>query len=259
MRIFVQVGCEIDPDLNVRIDRMTGGAQAEPGDTLLRVGPAGRAAVDLALAIPGAVVTAYAVGEGHREALRHALAAGVEQAVEVVGDVTDWFRAQEVDLVIADTSAGRIAARNHWAHLAGLTSVEIREGRLYGIRALGKGDREEVEARLPAAIRIADTVALSYIARARLNAVDDARIEVAVLGDTSAGIGTLQIARPRTRAQGASAAPSQPAKASDRLAALMGGMASKKTAPVEKKEASVEDLAEELVRYLAHHDLLEER
>ena len=64
MQVFVQVWCEIDPSLNVRIDRQTGLAVADPGDNLQRVSPLGRAGVDAALSLRAGAVTVFALGAG---------------------------------------------------------------------------------------------------------------------------------------------------------------------------------------------------
>src|SRR5439155_23139279 len=103
LRVLVQVWCEIDPTLNVRIDRQSGQPLTDPGDRLWRVSPLGRAGVAAAMQLGGAAVSAFALGSGHTEALRHALAAGAADAVELVADgadraalsvpeLTEWLR-----------------------------------------------------------------------------------------------------------------------------------------------------------------------
>src|ERR1043166_6750445 len=110
-RIFVQVWCELDPTLNVRVDRQTGSPLAEGGDVLMRISPLGRAGVTAALSIAEADVVAFALGDQHEDALRHALADGASQAVQLnaaasasewAGDpLAEWLRDQKSDLVIA--------------------------------------------------------------------------------------------------------------------------------------------------------------
>jgi hypothetical protein len=142
--IYVQVWTEIDPTLNVRVDRSSGDAVAEDGDLLRRVSPLGRAAVAAAQAMNPASITAFSVGLGHFDALRHALAAGASQAVELTiasetpnttrthepGTVRDawfaiplsvarWLDGSGANLVIAGRAAGSIAGWLGWAHLAG--------------------------------------------------------------------------------------------------------------------------------------------
>src|SRR2546425_11937187 len=108
-RIFVQVWCEVDPTLNARVDRQTGTPIADNGDQLLRISPLGRSGITAALEIPGVEVVAFALGEGHEDALHHALAAGANQAIQVKtaneDPLADWLREQKPDLVIADRVA----------------------------------------------------------------------------------------------------------------------------------------------------------
>lgn len=268
-RVVVQVWCEVDPTLNVRVDRQSAQPLVDPGDRLLRVSPLGRSAVAAALKIREGVVTAFALGSGHTEALRHALAAGVGQAVELrtsgenadaipVAALAEWLRRQAADLVIVDRLAGRLAARLGWSHLAGLDELRIREGKLWAVRRLGRGDREEVTAQLSAVVRLhEESPQAPYVARARIQAASGRTIEQEILvGPDSPRIepGPLQPARARTRL--GKAAPAS-GSASDRLQALMGG-GSKAMASVKRAEKNTEPdrLAEEFLRYLLHHDLL---
>ena len=116
LRVFVEVWCEVDPTLNVRVDRQTARPVVEAGDQLLRVSPLGRAAVAATLGLREAVVTAFAIGPDHEEALRHALAAGATRAVELtasgtspevppVASLAAWLRGQQADLVALDRAA----------------------------------------------------------------------------------------------------------------------------------------------------------
>src|ERR1051325_11071257 len=82
-RIYVQVWCELDPTLNVRVDRQNGSPLAESGDVLMRISPLGRSGVTAALSIAEAEVGAFALGDQHGGALRHALAAGASRAVQL--------------------------------------------------------------------------------------------------------------------------------------------------------------------------------
>lgn len=270
MNVFVQVWCEIDPTLNVRIDRQTNQPITEPGDQLQRVSPLARAGIAAALGLRPASITAFALGGGHAEALRHALAAGAARALELAADgtdaaaispraIADWLAGQGGTVLIADRVAGSVAAILGWAHLAGLEDLRIEGGRLRALRVLGRGDRERVSARLPAAVRLqADSPQPPYINRARLQAAADQPIERIVLPAVSgaAESGPLQISRPRTRT-GQTPAPAS-GSASDRLQALMGGGkpgASTAARPA-KTAGTPEELAEEFVRYLLHHGLL---
>lgn len=267
--VLVQVWCEIDPTLNVRVDRHTGEAMADPPDRLRRVTPLGRVGVHAGLRL-GGTVTAFALGGGHRDALHHALAAGADRAIELLaaGDdpealalapLADWIQRQQPDLVIADRLAGFLAGQLGWAHLAGLDDLQISGGLLRAVRFLERGDREWVTAKLPAAVRLqSESVRPPYVSRARFQAVGDERIERESLPATEAAateVGSLQQTRPRTRLGKVPAAPA--ASASDRLQALLGlgKPASLATQVNEKTVATPEQMAEEFVRYLAHHQL----
>lgn len=269
LRVFVQVWCEIDPTLNVRVDRQTSLPLVDPGDQLQRVSPLGRAGVAAALSLADASVTAFALGTGHTEALRYALAAGAAGAVElqVTGDNPDaisiaalaaWLQQQQADLVIADRLAGLVAARLGWAHLAGLDDLRVEQGMLRSLRFLGRGDREVVTAKLPACVRWqSESLNVPYLARARLQTVTARQIEQQILPGpegTRVETGPWQAARPRTRM---GKAPVAAASASGRLEALMGKVApAAVTKRAEKSAATPEQLAEEFVRYLRHHNLL---
>ncbi len=277
LRIFVQVWCELDSSLNVRIDRQTGEPVADEGDLLWRISPLGRLGVQTALGIANADVTAFAIGTGHDAALRHALAAGVTRAVELApaGDGSnrlpisvwaDWLQNQRVDVLIGDRDAGQVACRLGWAHLAGLESLQVAGQTLTAIRSLGRGDAEAVHAVLPAAVRIQEGSQRSkYISRARINAVAPSRIERVVLQPSVQHApllqaGVLQAVRPRAKT-GPSAAvattPAAPVRAADRLQALLGKSSAPAVAkPVTKTDATPEQMAEEFVRYLVYHDLL---
>ncbi|MBM4071961.1 MAG: hypothetical protein FJ271_24000 [Planctomycetes bacterium] len=259
MRILVQVWCEIDPTLNVRIDRQTTLPAVDAWDQLLRVSPLGRAGVAAGKRL--GEVTAFALGAGHDAALRHALAGGATRAVELDrGDaraLAGWVQAQAADLVIADRLAGNVAAQLGWSHLAGLDDLHMVGGVLKAVRCLERGDREIVSARLPAAIRLqADDVRPPYVARARLQAVAGCDIEqVSISGAVeSTTPAPLQLLRPRTK-QGAQ--PRAATSAHSRLQALMSGAASVPSArTADEPSRTVEEMAEEFVRYLLHHDLL---
>jgi electron transfer flavoprotein alpha/beta subunit len=270
LRIFVQVWCEIDPTLNVRIDRETAQPVSDSADQLLRVSPLGRAGIAAALRLHAGSVMAFALGAGHTDALRHALAAGATQAIELLNDgedrdqitpaaLADWLRSRQVDLTIADRLAGLAAARLAWSHLAGLDDLGIEGDRLRAVRFLGRGDREFVTAKMPAVVRLqSESVQPPYVSRARINAVAQRPIEQVVLAASEPSftqIGPLQAARPRTRLGQGLVTPN--GAASGRLQALLGGTAS--AVPPRRAEESAEtpeQLADKFVRYLAHHDLL---
>jgi hypothetical protein len=128
---------------------------------------------------------------------------------------------------------------------------------------LERGDREVVTARLPAVVRLqADALRLPYIARARVHAVAGLPIERYVLEGPPrpSGLddGPLQMARPRTRL-GQQQAPAA-TSAAGRLQALMGaGAARAPQRPTVESAPTPERMAEEFVRYLAHHGLLAKR
>ncbi len=268
-RVFVQVWCEMDPSLNLRVDRQTGVPLVEGGDVLMRVSPSGRHAVDAALKIANAEVIAFAVGDGHEEALRHALAAGAPRAVQISGSdeniaaLTAWLAGQKPDLVIADRMAGRIAASLGWAHLAGVDQLQTMDGRLRAIRHLGRGDSESVTAALPAAVCMqTESGRARYISQIRIAGVQELPIErvtldVSASARKNAEVGPLQQARPRTRLGSASPAAA-PAKAVDRLNALLG-VGTAPAAPASKAAATTAktsgQMAEEFVRYLRHNNL----
>ncbi|MCI0456728.1 MAG: hypothetical protein L0Z62_07095 [Gemmataceae bacterium] len=271
LRILVQVWCEIDPTLNVRLDRQTGQPLVDLGDRLWRVSPLGRAGVAAAVPLGAATVTAFALGSGHTEALRHALAAGATDAVELLAEGADnaaisvamlaeWLRQQHADLVLADRLAGLVAARLSWAHLAGLDDLRVQDGVLRAVRYLGRGDREVVTGRLPAAVRLRhESLRVPYVSQSRLRAAAGRTIQQQLLpGQEPSSIqpGPLQMARARTRLGQAPVAAST--SASGRLQALMGGgKIPAVAAPREDRSPATPDrLAEEFVRYLLHHDLL---
>jgi electron transfer flavoprotein alpha/beta subunit len=276
LHILVQVWCELDPTLNVRIDRQTSELIADEGDQLRRISPLGRAGVEAARQLASARITAFALGSGHEPALRYALASGATSAVELQTPddqpetgtmlaLANWLARQQADLVIADRQAGRLAARLGWAHLAGLVDVQVQHKTLSAVRLLERGNREAVTARLPAVVRLAEeSLLVPYIARARLHAAAAhplvrqtlAGPELSTAGST---LGPLQPARVRTRTP-QSAAPAA-ASASDRLGALMGLGRAPTPSPSRLQanmESTPEQLAEELVRYLTHHGLLPE-
>jgi len=306
--IYVQVWTEIDPTLNVRVDRRSGEAHAEDGDLLHRVSPLGRAAVAAALAMSSTRVTVFAIGCGHREALQHGLAAGAAEAVELVSigreitdvgrallparvaatgrsahptnatlisrtmlspagpsesAVADWLLHRQPDLVIADRMAGLIAGRLGWSHFAGLDDLQFNEHRLQAVRHLGRGEREVVTARLPAVVRLqTELIRPPYISRARIQAASPDEIPCERLtGEELQGIveiGPFQPTRARTRF-GRQARPSS-SRGMDRLTALMSAPGVTQqvdgSQPSLADNASAEEMAEEFVRYLMHHDLL---
>ena len=289
MNVFVQVWTEIDPTLNVRVDRRSGDAVAEDGDVLYRVSPLGRAAIAAALAISPANVTAFSVGRGHFDALRHALAAGASQAIELTvltdGDslispksergtsrdaslavsavLATWFEENQAEFVIADRTAGLIAGLLGWSHLAGIDDLKFNSGRLEASRQLGRGNSEIVSARLPSVARLKTlSIKPPYISRARIQAVSSEAIRceklMGVKPQKNIELGQLQAARPRTRL-GRQAQPTS-SRGADRLAALMTQPncnqpnATKELFDADHK--SPEKMADEFVRYLLHHDLL---
>jgi hypothetical protein len=99
------------------------------------------------------------------------------------------------------------------------------------------------------------------IAQAESRPIERVQLTENILSDKSAELGPLQLARPRTKL-GATPATAAPASGLDRLSALMGiskgsvSPASKSSEPALK---TPEQMAEEFVRYLAHHDLLNDR
>jgi electron transfer flavoprotein alpha/beta subunit len=277
VNIFVQVCCEIDPTINVRIDRATGDAFAEPGDRLMRVGLSGRLNVAAAVSLGSVEVTAFAIDPGHSEALKHALAAGAGRAIALrqadntstatpttIAALADWLSEQQPDLVIGGRFLGGIASRLGWAHLAGVGNLRLDRGTLHGIRHLERGNREEVKATLPAAVRLHIGAARPpYISRARINAVSTSEIFqeslAAEAGDVLTEIGPIHQKRERTR--GAQTKRSTSSRGMDRLSSLMKG--SVQPAKVAEKLSNdeprkSEDLANEFVRYLRHYDLLPE-
>ena len=289
--VFVQVWTEIDPTLHVRIDRDTGEPMAEKGDVLRRVRPLGRAGVAAALAMGSVRVTAFSVGRGHADALQHALAAGVSEAIELdissgngqsagssrepaasnhasfarCDAVARWLAENDADLVIMDRFAGLVAGRLDWAHLAGLDDMALRDGQLHATRYVGRGEREIVTAKLPAVVRMqTESVRPPYVSRARIRAVSRDAILCQRLAldaaQASYNVGPLQPARPRTR-QGRQTQPSS-AQGLDRLAALMSSPTTGQPSTLDPQasapgDKSPEEMADEFVRYLIHHELWE--
>lgn len=240
MKILVQVWCEIDPTLNVRIDRQSGAPFAEPGDQLLRVSPLARAGLTAAVELGATEIVAF----GQREALVYAFAAGATRAVEIEGDVMSWIAGERPDLVIIDRQPVRLP----WAHLAGVEDLRIEGGRLHAMRRLGRGNRESCVARLPAIVRLqTDSPRYRYVSRAKMAAAAQKPIEHIGGGVQT---GPLQLARPRTKLGTTPTA----GNAMSRLNALMGIGKAVKPAPATR---TPEEMADEFVRYLAYHNLLE--
>jgi electron transfer flavoprotein alpha/beta subunit len=272
--VFVQVWCEIDPTLNPRVDRTTGDVRADEGDRLLHVSRAGRIAVAVARRLLDAQVIAFGVGAGHDDALRHARAAGADRAIELraLGDkpldagpgaLAEWLKTASPDLLIADRWAGTIAGHLGWAHLAGITDVEIASNRLRAVRHLERGDREHVSATLPAAVRLAcGLLRAPYVPRARIDRIASKEIEREVIAPFTAAdlvsVGPIQVARARTH-RGAHVAPSS-GRGLDRLGAMMGstGESAPRRSRTSDGAATPEEMADEFVRYLKHYQLLQD-
>ncbi len=273
LKVFVQVWSEIDPTLNVRIDRASGDVLADGGDLLRRVSPLGRAAVAAAAAISNAQVTAFAHGEQHTEALRHAVAAGAVQAIELLPPcdhdatgttvaLSTWLQTRKPNLVIADSPAGLLAGRLGWSHLAGLENLQAANGHLRAIRQLGRGEREIVTARLPAIVRLqSESIRPPYVSRARIRNVptDAIRSETLEPVETNplAETGPLKLTRIRTRSGQTSL--KQEGRGLDRLAALISkpdGSANSDSGSTQLANSTPEQRADEFVRFLFHHGLL---
>ncbi len=270
LRIWVQVWCEVDPTLNVRIDRATGQPAVEAGDQLLRVSPLGRAGVAAALALDRAEVTAFALATDQEDALRHAIAAGAERGVTIrcegsedvpLEALAGWLRRERPDVIIADRWAGLVAGRLGWAHLAGLADLRVEAGVLRAVRFLGRGHREEVSARLPTLVRLQDGAGqMPYVARARLAAAELIPIVAEVLPASiarSSDADPVQLARARVR--GGALPPPAASSGSSRLQALLGSAVPATARAKESDTMGPEQQAEEFVRYLMHHELLPER
>lgn len=273
LNVFVQVWSEMDPLLNARIDRLTGDPQAEEGDVLWRVSTLGRCGVWAASQLGDSEVTAFCVNERHLEALRAAIAGGASRGCDLQIEATknrqryvpalaDWLRSRQPDLVVGDSQAGMLAGHLGWSHLAGIETFEITNGQLHAVRHLSRGDRERVRAQLPVVVRLQPGwLRPPYISRARLLAVgmDEIHREQLVASDSSPFIepGGLQPVRPRTRGSQPKSKPSS--RGRDRLAALVAGpsRSSAQSMPTANtSERTPEELADEFVRYLAHHNLL---
>ena len=272
MKILVQVALEFDPDLNLRVDRRTGVVKPEEGDQLYRVWPLGRLGIQASLNLPDAEVTAFSVGHDHDRALRHALAAGAHRAVALTckddvspGALAAWIKTEAADLVISDRRAGSVAWRLGWAHLAGLSELSVDQRRLSAIRHLGRGNRQRVTAPLPALVRLHSGVRRPpYISRTRIQQIEDNAWEVHTLppqADPHLEPGPLQPARARTK--GAQRKTRSSSSANDRAKALMGLATSAGSAENKPQatpsEQTPESMAQEFVRYLKHHDLLNRR
>jgi len=248
MKVLVQVWCEIDPTLNVRIDRQSGTALADTGDELARVSHLGRAGMTAAVDLGATEIVAFGTD---REALIHALAAGATHAVELEGsDVTKWIAEQKPDLAIIDRQPIRLP----WAHLAGIEDLRVESGRLHAMRRLGRGNKESCIATLPAIVRLqTESPRYQYVSQTKIARAAGKSIEHVVIGGEAEPVGPLQATRPRTKL---GAAPAAPASAMNRLNALMGlGKSAKPVAAPANK--TPDDMAEEFVRYISHHNLLD--
>jgi len=269
MKIFVQVWCEIDPTLNVRIDRNTGTPMPEPGDKLMRVSPLGRYGVDTAVnlcKLSAGKVTAFCIGNEDSPALRHALASGASEAIVLetshlsAATLSAWLKTQSAKLVICDRIAGLVAYRLGWSHLSGIDQLQIKNNKLHCLRFLERGNREQMQATLPAIIRLQqESVKPRYVPFARLEAVKDKEFEtVKLIGKKTSReieVGPLQQARARTKV--GQRPMKTKASGMDRLSALMTSH-QPKSAPTSrpKKDLTPQQLAEDFVRYLGHQNLL---
>ncbi len=279
-RVFVQVWCELDPALILRVESGAKRPVAEPGDQLLRVSLAGRRGIAEAQALAGWEITAFSLGKDHDVALRHALAAGADHAVRlcvaeaetearIIGALARWLAEERPSLVIGDRRMGQVAARLKWAHLAGLRSLRHEAGTITARRTLERGAEEEVWATVPALVRVeSGDNPVPYVAWARMAQVRDHAIRTVWIGgeagryDREGRPGDLYVTRPRTKLGLAEVTSAKPAKAADRMGALMGlsrpGGPKVAAKPPGTAVRTPEHLAEELVRYLAHHRFLEE-
>jgi len=266
MKVFVQMWCELDPVLSPRVDRQKDALVAEKGDTLFRVSPIARRAVADA-ALFAQEIVAFCLGDEHRTSLRHALAGGAHEAIvlqcseECISEFAHWLTDESMDILIGDRMVGLVAAQAGWAHLAGVEKLSIGCRGLNAIRNLERGNREQVTATLPAALRLHGGLRAPYISKARLAAVSEDRIRTQVLAGSFQPLietGPLQPTRPRTKL-GSNTAPARPISGKSRLDALMGMSGAVRAVKPEKRVKSTEELAEEFVRYLAHHRLLDNK
>ena len=283
MQIFAQVWCEYDPVLHLKTDRKQGTVVAPGDDKLLRVSPTGQAGVEMALKLDENKVTAWAAGPQHEPALRAALAAGAQNALiflppegsggskEVAQQIANWVESlpqeKRPDLAIG----GKICAYLSWyakmSHLAGLSHLYLENGRLQGTRPTGKGARELVFARLPACISLQRRgMSSRYICRDRINQASDLPIQKILLHplkntQQQTSWTPPQTLRLKTRGVKKTGSPGTMGGLG-RLQALLGNSASSK--PRKPKDECREikspaEQAEELVRYLMHHDLIDLR
>jgi electron transfer flavoprotein alpha/beta subunit len=271
MRVLVEVGCELDPTLNVRVQG--GQVFCEAGDKLSRVKPLGRRGIDLATGIAAAEIISFALGPANEEALLHSLAAGARRAVQLMGEgleerqgrtaLAAWLLAQKPQLVIGERAVAVAAATLGWAFLSGVERLDWRGEKLQVVRSLGRGDRERLETTLPAVVCLGEGRP-RYLARARLLEADrENRIETETLINSPEAKtlekGDLQPARLRTRVAEKTVPVSGGAQ--KRLQALMKGESAResnkpRSPAAEVEPPTLEAQAETFLRYLAHHGFL---
>lgn len=292
MQIFVQMWSEFDPILNLSVSREDNNPKTAPEDKLYKVSGAAISGVNSALSLPNSEVTAFCIGERHKEGLRLALAMGVRRAIlfktnqdefsdfrEDSALLLSWIQKKKIfpQLIIGSRVCGVLAAKLNYSFLSGLESFKLQDNKVSGRRVAEKGARELVVASLPVGICLRMTKGFRpYISLDRLNQADSKEIEIEIesLEKTSApehekvNWGLWQPFRPRTRSatksnSGAIVSGAKTKSGLNRFEALMGTnrkAAKPKVNPTSKvtsEEPSISEQSEKLLRYLIHHELID--
>ena len=273
-KILVEVLMELDPTIPLAADRKTGHAKAPDADRLYRVSPICRLGLDQALGTSGATIIAFSHGEGAKAALDFARARGVAKTVVLPCDggaidyglLLGFIGNTKPDLIVGGIWAGMIAAHMGCPHAAGLEAFKVASNNLEAIRLADGGGKEVLDINLPAIIRMDEHIRRRpvYVSQDAISQAAKTAPEIYTSEETnvrfpvSSEAPSYEMAKQRTKGDDLSQV-SKSAKGLDRFQALMKKITVKPT----KKETKVasggstEDMAEEFIRYLQHHGLLQ--
>ncbi|MBI4517611.1 MAG: hypothetical protein HY699_17540 [Deltaproteobacteria bacterium] len=282
MNIAVCLKQVLDASVPLRV--VNGAVQQDAPRPIMRLGAADRTALAEALALRarcGGQVTAVSAGAADAvDALRYALARGVDRAVQMTGadplDPVASALAAAVALVVGpdlvlcgnasgDGASGRfaaeLAARLATPLVTRVAAITPAHGRhLWLERRLERGERERVRCPLPAVLAVEPALAeAGYVSLRALRAAALLPIEVQVAVPSGAEplceLIALEPARPRPKRI---SAPAAGLSAMDRLThAITGGMQHKRSG--EFVEGAPAQVAAEIVRFLEERGFSGER
>jgi electron transfer flavoprotein beta subunit len=253
-------------------------------DCVQKINEHDRCALEIALRLKaeqGGRVTVIAWSPANnREALRFALAGGVERAIYLdagnIEEIDGWalcrILAQAIsidhfDLILCGTQSQTALGGPLAALLAGLLDLpcvtrlvegEIKDGTLYAQRSLESGLRETIRCPLPAIASVLPGEILpQYVSVHRRASVDMRCIEVRRITPPANVWILKELIQPRKRAQ-ITPPPTQEGSASERMKRLlMGAKTESASGPV--FEGSPQAAAERLYAYLQNHGFLPNR